>query len=77
MAKTQNKSANNIDDNGVATLKEATDHMGGPIYLFEDKGGKWGEHHKNSSEDIITDYFNSDAEADQSFADETEKSVWS
>lgn len=74
--KTENKNQKNIDDNGVETVKEGTDSMGGPVYLFKDAGGYWVEHHKNSGEDVITDYLEYPI-AVEYFDDECEKSVWS
>lgn len=72
----KNKNTKNVSDVDYTTVKEGTDSMGGPVYLFNDAGGYWGEHHKNSGEDIITDYM-SKQEAEKWFADEVEKSVWS
>lgn len=74
--KIENKNSKNINDNDVVTVKEATDSMGGPVYLFQDAGGYWVEHHKNSGEDVITDYLEYPI-AMEVFEEECEKSVWS
>lgn len=72
-----NKSPKNIDDNGVVTVMEGTDSMGGPVYLFQDAGGYWVEHHKNSGEDFIGDYLPVDVDPVKAFQDRCEQSVWS
>lgn len=76
MAKqTTNKSTKNKNDQEYQTVKEGTDSMGGPVYLFKDEGGYWVEHWKNSGEDIITDYLDESA-ADEKFNEECNESVW-